>query len=180
MNREDVVQAALTVERWCREHYTEEKPCDCPFLDEDDYNGCRLGCNPNPIWCNLEEFLRTRGLERGCEKKKLSPNEMLTKLEIEYIQERLDWETIYKYGCRDPFWPDGTNLNLIRNHCIFYKRQMEEICQEHNIPLPETLPLPDEVDEDYMAPYGRFPNRLVKSNRDEYFQTSLEFFVEEE
>ena len=112
-------------------------------------------------------------------KKTLTPKEALAKLEVEYIQERHDWEFIYKYGCSDPFWPDGSNLNLIRNHCIFYKQEMERICKEHSLPLPETLPLPDEVSEDYMAPYGRFPNRLVNSEPDKPFQFSLEFFGEE-
>jgi len=32
INREDVVQAALTVERWCAKHYDEEEGCDCPFF----------------------------------------------------------------------------------------------------------------------------------------------------
>ena len=63
MNREDVVQAALTVERWCAEHYDGEKPCDCPFFDEDDYSGCKLGSTPTPSWWFLEKFLRTRGLK---------------------------------------------------------------------------------------------------------------------
>lgn len=109
-------------------------------------------------------------------KKALTPEEMLQHAENSYIEERLNWEFIYKYGCSDPFWPDGTNLNLIRNHCIFDKRQMEELCKEHSLPMPKLLPLPDEVDEDYMAPYGKFPNRLMKSRPDESFQLSLELF----
>ena len=108
-------------------------------------------------------------------KKELTPEEILTQSQINYIEERTNWEVIHKYGCFDPFWPDGTNLNLIRNHCIFYKRQMEEVCKEHSLPMPELLPLPVEVDEDYMAPYGRWPNRLAKSDPNESFQLSLEF-----
>ena len=32
MNREDVVQAALKVERWCHEH-NDFTGCDCPFRE---------------------------------------------------------------------------------------------------------------------------------------------------
>lgn len=109
-------------------------------------------------------------------KKALTPEAMLQQAERSFIEERLHWEYVHKYGCSDPFWPDGTNLNLIRNHCIYYKRQMEELCKEHSQPMPKLLPLPDEVDDDYMAPYGMFPNRLMKSRPDESFQLSLELF----
>ena len=55
-NREDVVQAALTVERWCRDN----SGCkDCPFDAGEKY--CSLG-SPPYMW-ELEEYLRTRGLK---------------------------------------------------------------------------------------------------------------------
>lgn len=108
-------------------------------------------------------------------KKALTPEEILKQAESSYIEERLEWECIYKYGCSDPFWPDGTNLNLIRNHCIYYKRQMDEICKEHSLPMPVLLPIPDEVDDDFMAPYGRFPNRLIHQRQEQEVQLCLEF-----
>lgn len=62
MNREDVVQAALTVERWCRENYNNDV-CDCPFAD----NKMCFFFNPDmpdfPVRWNLEAFLRTRGIK---------------------------------------------------------------------------------------------------------------------
>lgn len=60
VNREDVVQAALTVERWCSKNINLEN-CDCPF----DHNGekCALLNFLHPCGWNLEEFLRTRGLK---------------------------------------------------------------------------------------------------------------------
>ena len=67
INREDVVQAALTVERWCAEHcshstcYDDFKPCDCPFVIAGFSRGCVAGVPKN--W-NLEEHLRTRGLKK--------------------------------------------------------------------------------------------------------------------
>ena len=64
MTREEVVQAALTVERWCKEHIDCYKLCDCPFaLDED---ACFLSHSQYvPTDWELEEFLRTRGLKDG-------------------------------------------------------------------------------------------------------------------
>lgn len=64
INREDVVQAALTVERWCKEHLKDAGECDCPFNDSEKTGGrfylknCVL---IRPEMWGLEEFLRTRG-----------------------------------------------------------------------------------------------------------------------
>ena len=57
INREDVVQAALTVERWCKEHFKSCGVCDCPFSFGSKCMLARQG--------NLSEFLRTRGLKNG-------------------------------------------------------------------------------------------------------------------
>ena len=39
------------------------------------------------------------------------------------IREQLDaeykhWDDLKKNGCSDPAWPDGVNLNLVRNHIM--------------------------------------------------------------
>ena len=64
MTREEVVQAALTVERWCFDHYDDENPCDCPFFNEDNYSECKLCQNPTQSLLIIKEFLRTRGLKK--------------------------------------------------------------------------------------------------------------------
>lgn len=63
MNREEVVQAALKVERWCAEHKTKnDDGCSCPFFDFVD--GCMMiNIDPPADW-NLDGFLRTRGMKR--------------------------------------------------------------------------------------------------------------------
>ena len=64
-NREDVVQAALMVERWCKANKTQQNggECDCPYY----FKGGKVwkqGCILNlPFLWNLEEFLRTRGIK---------------------------------------------------------------------------------------------------------------------
>ena len=95
-------------------------------------------------------------------KTKITPEEELRKLAAELESELLHWKAVHEYGCRDPFWPDGTNLNLTRNHCIADRLSIRELCEKHSLPLPDVyrLPIPEEVREDYMAPHGEFPDRL--------------------
>ena len=58
-NREDVVQAALTVERWCK---SIEDCSKCPFSGEDKFYNFVCRVRWAELW-NLEEHLRTRGLK---------------------------------------------------------------------------------------------------------------------
>lgn len=52
------------------------------------------------------------------------------KLEINY------WNQLYQFGGSDPFWPDGTGLNLTRNHIIAYKMDIQKLCEEYALPVP--------------------------------------------
>jgi hypothetical protein len=59
MTREDVVQAALTVERWCKAHGTDCR--DCPFFDK--YKApCAIDGGLPESW-GLEDFLKNRGMK---------------------------------------------------------------------------------------------------------------------
>jgi hypothetical protein len=58
------------------------------------------------------------------------------------------WEHLYKYGGQDPNWPDGCNMNLVRNHIIFTKEKMKEAGEFTETYYRE---LPPEVDPEYMA-----------------------------
>lgn len=44
-------------------------------------------------------------------------------------------------------------MNLTRNHIIYYKVKIAELCEKNKLPLPEEyfLPLPPEADKSYMA-----------------------------
>ena len=63
------------------------------------------------------------------------------------------WCYMREYGCSDPSWPDGANMNLARNNIIYGKRRLEELCTEAGVDLPEEyyLPIPPEVSTRYMA-----------------------------
>lgn len=86
-------------------------------------------------------------------KKKKTAEQELQNLCYE-IRERIDrWTDINEHGCNDPFWPDGCNMNLARNHIIYDKQIIAEICAGHSMRLPEEyyLPTPPEVNNYYMA-----------------------------
>lgn len=57
-------------------------------------------------------------------------------------------------GGSDPGYPDGSNMDLVRNHIIYHKRRLKELSEKHGLKLPEEydLPLPAKVPSTYMAP----------------------------
>ena len=63
------------------------------------------------------------------------------------------WTEIRQNGCRDPCWTDGVNLNLVRNHIIYYKRQMATLYKEQGVEPPPVLlrELPPRLDPKFMA-----------------------------
>lgn len=61
------------------------------------------------------------------------------------------WNQIYNEGGSDPFWEDGVNLGLVRNHIISYKRQCEEELLPEQYPPEYRQELPPVVDRKYMA-----------------------------
>lgn len=92
--------------------------------------------------------------ESMSKRKELSPEEKIKSLSADIVREIDHWEYINAHGCNDPFWPDGMNMNLTRNHIIYDKRRISEICTENSLfPLPEEMYLstPPEVDNYYMA-----------------------------
>lgn len=63
-----------------------------------------------------------------------------------------EWDELFKNGGSDPFWTDGVNLELVRNHIIYCKKMLAE--QENSLfGLPDIYyrELPPEVDCNYMA-----------------------------
>lgn len=66
-------------------------------------------------------------------------------------------ELLLTKGGSDPFWPDGVNLMLKRNHIIHNKKQFEGLNTIYNLPLPEVYsrPTPVAVDRDYQAPNSK-------------------------
>lgn len=61
------------------------------------------------------------------------------------------WECLYEYGGSDPFYEDGVNLNLVRNHIIYYKQILEKENNLFGLPNAYYRELPPKVDIRYMA-----------------------------
>lgn len=79
----------------------------------------------------------------------------------EQLKERYArWEHLCKYGGQDPNWPDGCNMNLVRNHIIFTKEKMKEAGEFTETYYRE---LPPEVDPEYMARADEIREHAKKS-----------------
>ena len=73
------------------------------------------------------------------------------------------WEHYYRYGGRDPTWPDGSNMMLIRNHIIYYKQQIKKDYPQYLDSELYRRELPPEVDPDYMARADEIRAHAVKT-----------------
>ena len=58
---------------------------------------------------------------------------------------------MYQHGGSDPFYHDGVNLNLVRNHIIYAKRQFAESVSDGDLPEVYYRETPPEVEQSYMA-----------------------------
>lgn len=67
----------------------------------------------------------------------------------ELRQEYERWNQLFLQGGQDPFWADGVNLNLVRNHIISCRTALEQ--EGGAMPEEYGWPLPPEVSPDYMA-----------------------------
>lgn len=86
-------------------------------------------------------------------KKISSASDELEQLLNRHEERYSTWHRYNELGGSDPTWPDGANMNLVRNHIIYTKRQIKELCETNGIELPEAYHrlLPEEVDFRYMA-----------------------------
>lgn len=62
------------------------------------------------------------------------------------------WKKIYRFGENDPLWEDGVNLNLVRNHILYYKGEIEKSkIPKEDYPDEYYWELPPKVSPKYMA-----------------------------
>ena len=86
---------------------------------------------------------------------------MAKKKETENLTEELTksferWDYLREYGGSDPSYADGTNMNLVRNHIMYYKQKIMEQYGSDYEKYPEVIyrETPPEVKENYMARAG--------------------------
>lgn len=82
-------------------------------------------------------------------------------VELEKAYDR--WQRLYEDGGSDPFWPDGVNLDLVRNHIIYFKGQIEETCPLYMTDELYQRDLPPEVDQNYMAQPDKIREQASRS-----------------
>lgn len=73
-------------------------------------------------------------------------------------RELREWKKIRRSGAGDPSWPDGTNMNLVRNHVIYYQGELKKLCREQKVrPCPgESKAKPPRLVADgYCAPRSK-------------------------
>lgn len=80
--------------------------------------------------------------------KKLSLKEELEKILTERYER---WDDIFQFGTNDPSWADGVNLNLVRNHILYIKSQIEEQLDKQDYPDIYYKDVPPKVDYDYIV-----------------------------
>lgn len=73
------------------------------------------------------------------------------------------WDYIREHGCSDPFWADGVNMNLVRNHIMYYKQQLSEEATLFLLPKAYYREVPPEVDNNYMARPDEIRQNAVRS-----------------
>lgn len=84
----------------------------------------------------------------------------LKKAEAELMAEFERWEHLKVNGGSDPFWSDGVNMNLVRNHIIYHKRAIEEL-EPETYPAVYAKETPQEVRPNYMARWNEIRNAVV-------------------
>lgn len=74
------------------------------------------------------------------------------------------WNEIAEHGCSDPCWEDGVNMNLVRNHIIFFKSQIIDKVEEKMGQIPQEVywALPPKVPATFMVKSGKYYKRCKK------------------
>ena len=108
-------------------------------------------------------------VEEKLKKKGMTPEKLMEQLVEDLTRELGHWTSVYEHGCQDPFWPDGTNLNLTLNHIIYDKKMILALCEIKAMSIPEEcmIPTPPEVDNGYMVkdnPYYKARKKRISEN----------------
>lgn len=86
-------------------------------------------------------------------------------LEEALIKAYQNWENTRETGCHDPHYDDSVNLNLLRNHILYYKNQMEERYGEDLGKYLEIYfkELPPEMDRGFMVKAAEIRDKAAES-----------------
>lgn len=98
-------------------------------------------------------------------------------LEEDLLDRYTRWKDIYENGCTDRLWEDGTNINLVRNHIIYYKKQCEEFFKDklHLYPDLYFYPLPEKLPYDFMAKSREVSGKILTSTKEQTYNEVVKF-----
>ena len=107
--------------------------------------------------------------------KQKSTAAQIAQLETQVQQDIERWNYLKENGCNDPFWPDGVNMNLKRNHIIYGLRQIARLDQSERQLSVFDMPgmvdsdvendprVPPKVADDFMVRDGYENGRRIKA-----------------
>lgn len=98
-------------------------------------------------------------------KKKLDPETRLKQIADDLEKTYRRWEHYRDDGGSDPSWPDGVNMNLLRNRAFYFKNEIQQFCEENGLSIPDICrrPAPPETPNDYMARRGEIADHARES-----------------
>lgn len=93
--------------------------------------------------------------------KKKETTDYAAELQREYEH----WEQLKEFGGSDPHYDDGVNMNLTRNHIIYYKNELKSLYGDDLSKYPDIYfrELPPEVEGFYMARSGEIRDKAAES-----------------
>ncbi len=86
-------------------------------------------------------------------------------LEAELIQSFAQWDRLREYGGSDPFYDDATNLNLLRNHIIYWKMEMKSKYGEDEGKYPKIYfrETPDVAEHGFVVKAAEIRDKAVEA-----------------
>lgn len=89
------------------------------------------------------------------------------------------WKHIFEFGCSDPSWCDGVNMNIVRNHILYDKKVVEEVLKDNYIAYPDIYFYPDPVElpNDFMAVDRNLGclGKILTANKNMCYNEAIQF-----
>lgn len=89
------------------------------------------------------------------------------------------WKHIFEFGCSDPSWCDGVNMNIVRNHILYDKKVVEEVLKDNYIAYPDVYFYPDPVElpNDFMAVDRNLGclGKILTANKNMCYSEAIQF-----
>lgn len=87
--------------------------------------------------------------------------------ESEITAQLARWNYIKEHGASDPAWPDGINMNLVRNHIIHHLKEIERLRgQPRQLSIFDIMPgavTHTDIQDKRIPP--KVPNSFMATNR---------------